>query len=61
MARASPGSRPTRDGWGPLVREVAHVEADDLAALSATFERHRREVAAFIGEPVCGAAGVQTA
>jgi putrescine---pyruvate transaminase len=36
-----------RAGWGPLVREVAHVAADDVG-----------DVAAFIGEPVRGAGGV---
>jgi putrescine aminotransferase len=52
------GIAPNRVGWGPLVREVAHVDADDADALSDVFERHRGEVAAFIGEPVRGAGGV---
>jgi adenosylmethionine-8-amino-7-oxononanoate aminotransferase len=47
-----------RVGWGPLVREVAHVDADDVEALRELLERHRGEVAAFIGEPVRGAGGV---
>jgi putrescine aminotransferase len=52
------GIAPNRAGWGPLVREVAHVDADDADALSEAFDRHRGEIAAFIGEPVRGAAGV---
>jgi putrescine aminotransferase len=52
------GIAPNRAGWGPLVREVAHVNADDTDALSAELERHPGEVAAFIGEPVRGAGGV---
>jgi len=52
------GIAPNRAGWGPLVREVAHVDADDPDALGEAFDRHRGKVAAFIGEPVRGAAGV---
>jgi len=52
------GIASNRDGWGPLVREVAHVPPDDAEAVSELFERHPGEVAAFIGEPVRGAAGV---
>lgn len=52
------GIAPNRAGWGPLVSEVAHVDADDPAALSELLDRHRGEVAAFIGEPVRGAGGV---
>jgi putrescine---pyruvate transaminase len=52
------GIAPNRAGWGPLVREVAHVDADDADALGGVFERHSGEVAAFIGEPVRGAGGV---
>jgi adenosylmethionine-8-amino-7-oxononanoate aminotransferase len=52
------GIAANRDGWGPLVREVLHVGADDVGALSDTLDRHRGEVAAFIGEPVRGAGGV---
>jgi putrescine aminotransferase len=47
-----------RVGWGPLVREVAHVGADDVEALRELLDRHRGEVAAFVGEPVRGAGGV---
>jgi adenosylmethionine-8-amino-7-oxononanoate aminotransferase len=52
------GIAPNRAGWGPLVREVVHVDADDPEALGEALERHRGEVAAFFGEPVRGAAGV---
>jgi adenosylmethionine-8-amino-7-oxononanoate aminotransferase len=45
-------------GWGPLVSEVVHVGRDDLAALERTLEHQRGRVAAFVGEPVQGAAGV---
>jgi adenosylmethionine-8-amino-7-oxononanoate aminotransferase len=52
------GIGPNRAGWGPLVREVLHVNADDPEALAQALEDHRGEVAAFIGEPVRGAGGV---
>ena len=52
------GIAPNRAGWGPLVREVVHVDADDPEALREALERHAGEVAAFIGEPVRGAGGV---
>jgi putrescine---pyruvate transaminase len=52
------GIAPNHNGWGPLVREVIHVPADDLQALSDVLERHAGEVAGFIGEPVRGAGGV---
>ena len=47
-------------GWGPLVTQVVQVGRDDLPrASSGSLERtRRRSVAAFIGEPVQGAAGV---
>jgi putrescine aminotransferase len=52
------GIAPNRAGWGPLVREVVHVDADDPDALSEVLDRHRGEVAGFFGEPVRGAGGV---
>jgi putrescine aminotransferase len=52
------GIAPNRDGWGPLVREVVHVDADEPEALREVVERHPGEVAGFIGEPVRGAGGV---
>lgn len=45
-------------GWGPLVREVVHVPRDDVAAVERALEEYAGQVAAFIGEPVQGAAGV---
>jgi putrescine aminotransferase len=47
-----------RIGWGPLVREVVHVDAHDPDALGDVLDRHRGEVACFMGEPVLGAGGV---
>jgi adenosylmethionine-8-amino-7-oxononanoate aminotransferase len=45
-------------GWGPLVGGILHVPRNDLGALDATLSEHAGRVAAFIGEPVQGAAGV---
>jgi putrescine---pyruvate transaminase len=45
-------------GWGPLIAEVIHIERDDPGALARALEAHKGRVAAFIGEPVQGAAGV---
>jgi putrescine aminotransferase len=52
------GIAPNRDGWGPLVREVVHIGADDPDALKEVLEANPGEVAGFIGEPVRGAGGV---
>ncbi|MGI8779175.1 MAG: aspartate aminotransferase family protein [Solirubrobacteraceae bacterium] len=52
------GIAPNRAGWGPLVEEVVHVEADSADALADALERHSDAVAGFIGEPVLGAGGV---
>ncbi|MGH2780981.1 MAG: aspartate aminotransferase family protein, partial [Thermoleophilaceae bacterium] len=53
------GIAPNRAGWGPLVQEVVHVEADSVGALADALERHGSAVAGFIGEPVIGAGGVR--
>lgn len=45
-------------GWGPMVREVEHVAHDSVEQVAAILEERGDEVAAFIGEPVLGAAGV---
>lgn len=45
-------------GWGPLVNEVLQVGRHDLAALERALDENRGRIAAFIGEPVQGAAGV---
>jgi putrescine aminotransferase len=52
------GIAPNRVGWGPLVREVVHVDADDPDALGEVLEIRPGKVAGFIGEPVRGAGGV---
>jgi putrescine aminotransferase len=52
------GIAPNRVGWGPLVREVVLVDAEDPEALNDVLDRHRGQVAGFIGEPVLGAGGV---
>jgi adenosylmethionine-8-amino-7-oxononanoate aminotransferase len=46
-------------GWGPLVAGVQHVAHDSLEAIERFLVEHGTEVAAFIGEPVQGAAGVR--
>ena len=45
-------------GWGPLVPDVVHVDRDDAGALARVLAENAGRVAAFIGEPVQGAAGV---
>jgi putrescine aminotransferase len=45
-------------GWGPLVTQVIQVGRDDLPGLERVLAEHAGAVAAFIGEPVQGAAGV---
>jgi adenosylmethionine-8-amino-7-oxononanoate aminotransferase len=52
------GIAPNRTGWGPLVREVIHVDAEDPTDVARVFRDHPDEVAAFIGEPVRAAGGV---
>jgi putrescine aminotransferase len=46
-------------GWGPLVTQVIQVGRDDLPGLERVLTEHAGAVAAFIGEPVQGAAGVR--
>jgi putrescine aminotransferase len=45
-------------GWGSLVTGTEQVPRDDVDALERVLDRNRGRVAAFIGEPVQGAAGV---
>ncbi len=45
-------------GWGPLIPQVIPVPRHDLAALERVLAENEGRVAAFIGEPVQGAAGV---
>jgi adenosylmethionine-8-amino-7-oxononanoate aminotransferase len=54
------GLPPNKEHWGPLLSDVVHTDADDLAKVEATFEEHGERMAAFIAEPVQGAAGVFT-
>lgn len=46
-----------RDGYGPLVGDVAEVPHDDADALVRTLDELGDRVAAFIGEPLIGAGG----
>jgi putrescine aminotransferase len=52
------GIEPNASGWGPLVTQVQQVGRDDLGALERALEQNAGTVAAFIGEPAQGAAGV---
>lgn len=45
-------------GYGRLVPEVLHATRDSADEVAEIFERERGRVAAFVGEPVQGAAGV---
>ena len=47
-----------RDGFGPLVRDVAEVAHDDPDELARTLDELGERAAGFIGEPVIGAGGV---
>jgi len=52
------GLRSNAAGWGRLIPDVIHIPRDDLSALADVLETYSGRVAAFIGEPVQGAAGV---
>jgi putrescine aminotransferase len=52
------GIEANTSGWGTLVPETLVVPRNDIGALADTLEQHSGQVAAFIGEPVQGAAGV---
>ncbi len=47
-----------REGWGELLADVVHAEADDLAQVKELFAAYEGRVAAVITEPLQGAAGV---
>lgn len=47
-----------RQGFGPLVPDVHHVDAHDLDDIRRLFVEHGSEIAAVIAEPVLGAGGV---
>src|SRR5262245_5236952 len=53
------GLEPNRFGYGPLMAHIVHVDYDDLAALEAAMQKAGDTLAAVIGEPVLGAAGVR--
>jgi putrescine aminotransferase len=55
------GIEANREGWGGLLPDVVHVDADDLEATSVLFSRRGDEIAAIITEPVQGAGGVNPA
>lgn len=46
-------------GWGTIIPDVRHVPPHDLAAIEELFAREGDRIAAFVGEPVIGAGGVQ--
>jgi len=48
-----------REGFGPLLEGVHHVEHDDLDELEAVFAERGDDVAAVLAEPVIGAGGVR--
>ncbi len=52
------GIAPNREGFGPLLPDVAQVPADDLEALATLMAERGNEVAAVIAEPIQGAGGV---
>ena len=54
------GLPPNKEHWGPLLADVVHVDADDLAEVEAVFDEHGERIAAVIAEPVQGAGGVFT-
>jgi putrescine---pyruvate transaminase len=52
------GIEANASGWGPLIPHVIPAPRHDLAALERLLGENAGQVAAFIGEPVQGAAGV---
>jgi adenosylmethionine-8-amino-7-oxononanoate aminotransferase len=55
------GLPPNREGFGPLLPDVHHVEHDDLDDARALFADRGDRIAAMIAEPVIGAGGVYPA
>jgi adenosylmethionine-8-amino-7-oxononanoate aminotransferase len=47
-----------REGWGPVVGDVAPVAVGDLEAITREFDRHGDRIAAVLTEPLQGAGGV---
>jgi adenosylmethionine-8-amino-7-oxononanoate aminotransferase len=52
------GIEANAQGWGPLIPEILHVDRDDVEDLERVLRANAGRIAAFIGEPVQGAAGV---
>lgn len=52
------GLAPNREGFGPLLPDIVHVDDADLTEAEARFERDGERIAAVIVEPVIGAGGV---
>jgi putrescine---pyruvate transaminase len=52
------GIEANAQGWGPLIPEIVHVDRHDVEDLERVLRAYVGRVAAFIGEPVQGAAGV---
>lgn len=53
------GLEPNRHGYGQLVGDIVHVPYDDIGALDSAIDAAGTNLAAIIGEPVLGAAGVR--
>lgn len=52
------GIEPNHSGWGPLMGDIVHIDRFDLEGLERVLQENQGAVAAFVGEPVQGAAGV---
>ena len=55
------GLEPNRYGYGTLVGDIVHVPYDDIGALDDAMDEAGDRLAAVIGEPILGAAGVRIA
>jgi adenosylmethionine-8-amino-7-oxononanoate aminotransferase len=47
-----------KEGWGPLLPDVHHVDPHEIDEAEALFTQYGDRIAAFIAEPVIGAGGV---
>ena len=47
-----------KEGWGPLLPDVHHVDPHEIEEAEALFTQYGERIAAFIAEPVIGAGGV---
>ena len=57
-AMSATGLPLNREGYGPLVENIAQVPYDDLAAIDVVIADRGDQLAAIIAEPVVGAGGV---